>query len=232
MQGGYSPPAPFLGGHLNFSLGWGFGYNDSSATITLNNPPLVLSRADSVAGITDLYPTVSLAWNAGTSNFMVYGTGDAPIGAYDPARFANIGIGHGAADLGGGYTYLDPAKGHEFTAVVGFTFNTENPSTHYINGVDAHLDWAASQFLSQHWLVGVAGYVYDQLSGDSGSGNRVGAFESKVAAAGPEVGYLFALGGRPAYINARAYWEFDATHRVEGHAVMATLNFPLGKGAK
>jgi hypothetical protein len=232
VQGAYAPPTTFLGGQPNFSLAWGYGYNDTSAAITLSNPPLAISRAQSASGIMDLYPTVTLAWNKGTSNFMVYGTGDAPIGTYNPKSLANIGIGHGAADLGGGYTYLDPTKGHEFTAVVGFTFNTGNPQTQYLNGVDAHLDWAASQFLSQHWQVGVAGYVYDQLSGDSGSGNRVGSFESKVAGAGPELGYLFALAGRPAYINVRGYWEFAASHRVEGHAVIATLSFPVGTSPK
>jgi hypothetical protein len=39
---------------------------------------------------------------------MVYAAGDIPVGAYDPTRLANIGIGHGAIDGGGSYTYLDP----------------------------------------------------------------------------------------------------------------------------
>jgi hypothetical protein len=32
---------------------------------------------------------------------MVYGTGDIPVGDYDPRRLANLGIGHGAIDFGG-----------------------------------------------------------------------------------------------------------------------------------
>ena len=73
-----------------------------------------------------------------------------------------------------------PAKGQEFSAVAGPTYNLENLSTNYQNGVDFHLDWAASQFLSKQVFVGPVGYVYDQLSCDSGSGDRVGCFESRV----------------------------------------------------
>jgi hypothetical protein len=94
---------------------------------------------------------------------------------------------------GGGYTYLDEQNGHEFSAVAGITYNFENPSTNYQNGIDSHLDWAASQFLSVHWEVGIAGYVYYQLTGDSGSGDHVGSFKSAVAAVGPEVGHVFSV---------------------------------------
>ena len=67
---------------------------------------------------------------------MIYAMGDIPVGAYDPTRLSNIGIGHGAIDGGVGYTYFDPTKGHEFSAVAGFTYNSTNTSTNYQNGVD------------------------------------------------------------------------------------------------
>ena len=93
-----------------------------------------------MTGFGDLIPITSLRWNAGVHNVMIYATGDIPVGAYDPTRLANIGIGHGAVDGGLGYTYFDPKTGHEFSAVGGFTFNTLNTSTQYQNGVDFHLD--------------------------------------------------------------------------------------------
>ena len=185
-------------------------------------------RSDSVWGFTDLYPVVSLAWASGVHNWMTYLTGDIPVGAYDSKRLANIGIGHGAIDAGGGYTYLNQQSGREFSAVLGFTYNFENTSTNYKNGIDSHLDWAASQFLSANWEVGVVGYVYYQLTGDSGSGAKLGPFKSKVASIGPEVGYAFTIGGLPAYANVRGYWEFWAENRVQGYAVFATLVIPLG----
>jgi hypothetical protein len=38
----------------------------------------------------------SLRWNSGVNNYMTYVAGDVPVGAYDSARLANMGIGHGA----------------------------------------------------------------------------------------------------------------------------------------
>src|SRR6476620_4171239 len=54
---------------------------------------------------------------------------------------SNIGIGHGAIDAGGGYTYFNPQTGHELSGVLGFTYNFINTSTQYQNGVDLHFDW-------------------------------------------------------------------------------------------
>jgi hypothetical protein len=44
-------------------------------------------------------------------------------GRTDSTRLSNIGIGHGAIDAGGGYTYFNPQTGHEFSGVLGFTYN-------------------------------------------------------------------------------------------------------------
>jgi hypothetical protein len=171
---------------------------------------------------------MSNSWNSGSHNWMAYVTGDIPVGVFETGRLANLGTGHGAIDAGGGYTYLNEQTGHEFTAVAGFTYNFENPDTNYQSGIDSHIDWAASQFLSENWEVGIAGYLYDQLSGDSGSGNRVGSFESGVAAVGPEVGYAFTVGKHQWYANLRGYYEFWAQNRVQGYDLLFTLNMPFG----
>jgi hypothetical protein len=74
---------------------------------------------DARDGFSDLYPTATLRWNNGAHNWMVYGAGDIPVGTYDASRLANLGIGHGAADAGAGYTYFDPKTGHEFCWLLG-----------------------------------------------------------------------------------------------------------------
>ena len=108
---------------------------------------------------------------------MTYITGDIPVGAYDPTRLANLGIGHSAIDAGGGYTYFNPATGREFSAVLGFTYNLENQSMQYQNGIDMHLDWGASRFVTKQLQLGLVGYAYKQISCDSGAGDRVGCFK-------------------------------------------------------
>ena len=181
------------------------------------------SISDNVTGIGDLYPQASLKWHQGANNFMVYGTGDIPVGAYSSTRLSNLGIGHGALDGGAGYTYFDPTTGHEFSVVGGFTYNFINNSTNYQNGVDFHLDWGTSQFLSKQLLIGAVGYLYDQVSGDSGSGDRVGPFESRVVGLGPQIGYIFPVADLQGYLNLKGYAEFDARDRPSGFNVWVTF---------
>jgi len=222
----YAPHTTILGGQPSFGLGFGFGGNWSSGNLVSSGRPL--SHSDSDVGATDLYPLATDSWNSGNSNWMAYLTGDVPVGSYEDHRLSNLGIGHGAIDAGGGYTYLDEKNGHEFSAIAGFTYNFENPSTHYKNGIDSHLDWAASQFLSANWEVGIAGYVYYQLTADSGSGDLVGPFKSDVAAIGPEVGYVLTVGSHQWYANLRGYKEFWAEDRVQGYSLFLTLSAPFG----
>lgn len=225
----YAPQTKLFGGQASIGLGFGFGSNTTAAAVSTSPGGTEFGRNDSVTGMTDLYPIATLAWNQDVHNWMTYVTGGIPTGDYDSTRLANIGIGHAAIDGGGGYTYFDSKTGREFSAVAGLTYNWENTDTQYKNGIDSHLDWAASQFLSANWQVGVAGYVYYQLTGDSGAGAKLGPFKSRIASIGPQLGYAFTIGGQPAYANLRGYWEFEANNRIEGYAVFATLAIPLGK---
>jgi hypothetical protein len=185
------------------------------------------SRTDVVTGFGDLYPMFTLRWNEGLNNFMAYVTGDLPVGLYNPTSLSNIGIGHYALDGGVGYTYFDPQTGHELSAVAGLTHNYINPYTQYQNGLDFHLDWGAAQFVTKQWLVGAVGYVYNQLTGDSGSGDHVGPFESRVVGIGPQIGYLFPAGNYQGYMNLKGYVEFDAHDRLSGHNVWLTLSISV-----
>lgn len=227
VQPTYAPRTKVLGGQLSFGLGYAYGYDTTRADVAVSPRGAEPNKSDSVFGFSDLYPIVNLAWTRGSHNWMAYITGDIPVGAYDSKRLSNIGLGHSAVDIGGAYTYMNNSSGREASATLGFTHNGENTSTNYQNGIDSHLDWAVSQFLSEKWQVGVAGYVYYQLTGDSGSGAKLGAFKSRIAAVGPEVGYAFTLGGQPAYANIRGYWEFWAQNRLEGYALFATIQIPL-----
>jgi hypothetical protein len=154
---------------------------------------------------------------------MTYITGDIPVGAYDSTRLSNIGIGHGAVDGGVGYTYFNPKTGQEFSGVLGFTYNTTNQSTQYQNGVDMHFDWGASQFLTKQFQVGLVGYVYNEVGCDSGSGDRVGCFQSRVNGIGPQVGFVIPMGMTKGYLNLKAYKEFDNANRPDGWNAWVTF---------
>ena len=159
---------------------------------------------------------ITLKWNDGVHNYMTYTTGDIPVGAYDPNRLSNMGIGHGAIDGGGGYTYLNPLTGHELSAVAGVTYNFKNPDTQVQSGVDLHLDWGASKFLSKQAFVGLVGYAYQQITDDKGGHPILGGFRSRVLGIGPQFGYIFPIGGMQGYLNLKGYGEFDAANRPSG----------------
>ena len=188
--------------------------------------------SDTTWGFGDLYPMFQLKWNAGVHNYMTYITGDIPVGAYQSNRLSNVGIGHGAIDAGGGYTYFNPQTGHEFSGVLGFTYNTKNTTTQYTSGVDMHFDWGASQFLSKQVMVGLVGYVYKELGCDSGPGDRVGCFQSQVFSVGPQIGFLFPVGDMQGYLNLKAYGEFAAENRPSGWNTWVTFSIsPPAPGA-
>jgi hypothetical protein len=79
-----------------------------------------------------------------------------------------------------------------------------------------HLDWGASQFLTKQVQIGLVGYLYDEVSCDSGSGDHAGCFESLVAGIGPQIGSLFPIAGMQGYLHFKAYAEFDAADRPSG----------------
>jgi hypothetical protein len=213
---------PVLGGQLAIGMTGLAGYNSTSidGTLTASIGGLTATRTGSIgderAGFGDLYPLASLRWNAGVNNFMVYLTGDIPVGTYDSSNLANFGIGHGAIDGGVGYTYFNPQTGHEFSAVTGFTGNFVNTSTNYQNGIDWHLDWGASQFLTKQWQIGAVGYVYKQITADIGNLPILEPFESQVVGIGPQLGCIFPVGNMQGYLNLKAYFEFDGQDRASG----------------
>ena len=227
----YTFATPVLGGQFAVGMMGLYGRNnvDLNGALTLGAAGMVLanragSLSDTTTGFGDLYPMASLKWHEGVHNWMTYITGDVPVGAYDSNRLANIGIGHGAVDAGGGYTYFNPATGHEFSGVGGFTYNLKDQTTQYQNGIDFHFDWGASQFLSKQVFVGLVGYLYQQVTDDFGQSPILGGFRSRVVGVGPQVGYLFPVGNMQGYLNVKAYGEFDAANRPSGWNTWLTFS--------
>jgi hypothetical protein len=222
----YAFETPILGAQLGVALTTVPAFVSNRITSTLAGPrgrTLSGSDSQSVQGFGDLYPRASLKWNEDVNNFIIYGTGDIPIGLYSKDNIANIGTGHGAIDLGGGYTYLERQTGNEFTAVAGFTHNFTNPATHYQSGVDFHLDWAMSHQLSEQVSAGIVGYVYQQLGCDSGSGNTVGCFRTRIFGMGPQLAIRFPIGEMQGSLSLKAYGEFGAKNTPQGWNTFLTF---------
>ncbi len=220
-----------LGGQFALSMLAAYGRNAATldGPLTASVGPLTVTRqgsiSDSVTAFTDVFPQASLRWNAGVHNLMVYTTTNVRVGSYERTRLANTGLGFNGWDSGLGYTYLDPTKGHEFSATFGVTYNNVNHDTGYQNGVDYHLDVAAAQFLNKQFYVGAVGYAYNQFTDDKGAPAFVQDPKSRVFGIGPQLGYLFeAAPGVAGLLAVKGYYEFESHYRPEGWNVWLTLN--------
>lgn len=221
---------PVLGGQLAMSVLIPYGRSAASIDATLAGSlgpigfTVERSVSDARTAFGDIFFQPTLRWNQGVNNYLVYAMTSAPIGAYDSTRLANVGYGHTAIDAGGGYTYFNPQTGWEFSAVAGLTYNFKNIEIDYQNGIDAHLDWGLSHFVSKQVHVGLVGYAYQQLTADSGARATLGDFKSRVFGVGPQVGFLFPVGDMQGYLNLKGYGEFGAQNRPEGWNAWVTFS--------
>lgn len=138
-----------------------------------------------------------------------------------------MGRNHWAVEPMGTFTYLNEDTGLELSAAAGITFNFENSDTDYRSGDEFHLELALIQHFADTFNLGLVGYIYNQLNGDSGSGAS-DDFKGRVSAWGPEIGGMIPLGQKHnLYLKGRYYSEFDAQNRLEGEVFVftAAMNF-------
>jgi hypothetical protein len=223
LEPSYTPNTQWFGGQPSFTLAQGYGHGFSTASFTYNGSEKNLSQ--NIWGLSNMYPFMEIAWKNENYNWLVYLMGGLPVGNFDPYNISNLGTGHYAIDLGFGYTYLNKESGWEGSGLLGFTYNFINPQTNYKNGIDSHLDYAISNFLSPNWELGVVGYVYYQLTDDKGN---LGPFKSKAAALGAEGTYYWKSGEYEMNFNLRGYYDFWTENRLGGFSMYAvfTVQFP------
>lgn len=215
----YTFGSPVLGGQAGFSVLAAPGNLGVGINASLTGPrgnTISGSTFDNRTTVSDVFYQGTLKWNQGVHNEMVYVAGNIPSGTYDPNRLANLSFGFTAVDAGAGYTYLNPQTGHEFSVVGGLTYSGTNSALQYQNGIDAHIDWAASQFISKSVHVGLAGYYFQQLTADSGVGATLGPFKGMAVGVGPQVGFLFPVGDMQGYLNIKAYGDLETENRPKG----------------
>ena len=224
-------PVEILGGDLGFSITIPFGTPDVSAAAVLSSPRIdriVAGREhDAVFNVGDIYLASFVGWHAGNFHWTATALGVAPSGSFENGQLSNIALNRPALDLSVALTYLDPVLGYELSVVPGITFNWINPATRYLTGTEFHLEWSASKYLSKDLSIGLVGYFYDQLTGDSGSGDRIGPFKGRVVSLGDQVGYTFHAGEIPISTSVRVYREFDVRNRFQGTATYLTISAPL-----
>ena len=159
----------------------------------------------------------SLRWNHGVHNFMIYGTGDIPVGTYDPSNLANLGIGHGAADGGVGYTYFNPATGHEFSAVTGVDLQSQEHRRRTIRTASTGISTGAPRsFCRSSSSSARSATSISSSPPDSGPVAASWATSNRACiGVGPQIGFLFPVGDMQGYLNLKGYYEFAAENRPQ-----------------
>ena len=227
----WSTPFPVAGGNLALSASFPVGGPSVDAGLGLTSPAIssefVRNAHDLIATFGDPFLVSSIGWHAGNLHW-TGGVGvNVPVGDYREGALANIAFHRWAADLFGAATWLDPKTGIDLSGAMGITFNGTNPATDYTTGTEFHLELAATQNLPNGFSFGIVSYYYDQITGDSGTGAKLGAFEGRVAAIGGSLGYMFKVEGRDVATRVKVYREFDVLNRLEGTSAFFTVAMPL-----
>jgi hypothetical protein len=168
-----------------------------------------------------------IGWHQGNWHWTVGALLNVPIGPWESDSITNVAFHHWGLDTTAAVTWLDPARGHEVSVAAGFTFNWENPDTDYKTGTEFHVEWALIQHFSKTFTLGVAGYHYQQITGDSGAGATLGDFEGRVSAVGPVMTYTFECGKIPVTTQLEWMHEFDVENRAEGDVGLVSISMPL-----
>ena len=224
----YNVPAPLwvapgkvLGGNVAFLMLVPIGWKDVEAGLGMVN------LRDEETKFGDLVPGMMMGWHHGNWHFKTHTLVNVPVGFWERGNLANIGFNRWAIDNAAAFTWLDPKIGLELSAMAGFTYNFENPTTDYKTGTEFHIEYAAVQNFSKRFALGINGYFYDQVTGDSGAGAGLGSFKGRVAAIGPVINMNFQVGKIPVSTSLKYFREFDVENRLEGDAGYLTLTMPL-----
>jgi hypothetical protein len=218
-----------LGAHYTASVALPYAWVDAEATVSLQPGvlPSVRTRSkivrDGANGISDMFIIpFALNWTFGDLQinpqlFMV-----APTGTFVKGHLANVGKNHWYFDPVLGLSYLSHKTGTELTVFAGVGFSTEDEDTHYQNGDVFHLEATLQQYLplmgKQNLLgIGVNGFYFQQITGDSGSGARpLGANEGTDIGLGPVVTFIHTSPKYPFSVQAKWLREIDTKNRLSG----------------
>ena len=189
-------------------------------------------RSDQEQGLGDII-LMPLMFNYAVNpdlNFNARLTLYAPTGDYEVGRLANTGKNFWSVEPTVALMYFGQKNGREASLFAGLTINEENPDTHYRSGKQLHLDGTLAQhfpFAGGLAGVGLTGYYYKQVTGDSGSGATFGDFKAKTVGVGPAISYIRKLNGNELLAELKWLHETSTRNRLQGDTIFlkAMLKF-------
>jgi hypothetical protein len=212
---GFSAVIPYVGVRNKFQ----------TASTGLDGTRSYVGSTQTADSIGDTEYSMMLGWHAGEHHWNLILTGFMPTGHYTPYVLSITGLNRPGVDLRGAYTYFGTETGIEVSAALGVLVNGMNTVTNYQSGAEMHFEWAVHQHFSSGLYAGAAGFIFRQLTADSGPGAIYGAYIGRAFAVGPSIGYAIKIDGQELDIGARWYREFGVENRPRGDSLFAQLGF-------
>ena len=216
----YVPQRKLFDGNLGLSVTVPVGHIAADATVGAGQ--VAVSREVDGWGLGDVVSKAQLGWQHGELAHTIYVQAVAPTGRWQPGFSPIIGLHRPGIDTGWAFTWTDKTHKLQFNGAIGVTFNFENTETNYESGNEFHFEWAIGREWSPGLVLGIVGYDYRQLTGDSGSGAVLGSFKGRVDAIGAGLTYTTVIHKTPFIFNLRHYQEFNVENRWDGNSTIAS----------
>jgi len=223
VGGFYTYKKPVFGGRLQLGAAVPAGFVNVRAGANTNNQSLSVSDAASNLG--DTMVSGALYWKKGKFHYKLVQSVFMPTGGYTPGNMANVSRNYWGFDTSFAMTWMNPKTGTEVSIMPGILFNTKNHATDYQSGNEFHVDVALNQFLKPNFAVGLHGYYYSQLSGDGGSGAKLGSFKGRSLGFGPAILWMPKSGKGNLSIVAKWLRDVSDTHRMHGDYGQFTIGY-------
>jgi hypothetical protein len=217
----YQTPLQLLGG--SYALGGVFTavWMDVRGTIEAGSG--TRAAGDTLSGIADLllYPFM-LGWTSLGGDLKydfrlgVY----APTGKYEAGSIVNLGKNYWTFEPTFTVSFISSKIGLEGSAYAALDFNTRNQTTDYLTGDQFHVDATIAEhlpLLGGFVGVGASAFYYQQFTGDSGSGAKLGDFEGRTVGVGPVLSYAMKLDGVQGAVEVKWLPELEVKNRLKGN---------------
>jgi hypothetical protein len=149
----------------------------------------------------------------------------APTGSFETGRLVNLGLNNWTFIPGVAYTKILPQANIELSGIWQMKFYTENPATHFQNGILSHLEALAIKRFKNGFGIGFVESWIQQVTDDEGTAaDALNGFVGRAFGIGPIITYPTKLGKSSLDFSARWIHDFDVRKPVEGNAFNFTAS--------
>lgn len=213
----YIWPTPTKEWNFASVIGFPLAWVECEASLSLG--PFAVRKKDSQFGLFDLVftPVISSHHFSQTDHLAFDFTFWAPTGDYQTGRLSHLSLNNWTFIPGVAYTKIIPEINLELTAIWDMQFYTENPTTHYQNGILSDLEGLAIKRFKNGFGIGFIDSWIQQVNDDTGTtAQRLNGFFGHAFGIGPILTYSTKLGKSHLDFNTRWIHDFDVSRRLEG----------------